>query len=116
MSDLIIRETAIFSVHETIHQFIEDNETFTDRDELLLKVNKAICNGLRDIPIVAVDPTVCDKKMELLLKECSEHPAVYNKVSNILYKDLGLQSAEISLTCTYAVLKFMELSLKAMEV
>jgi predicted RNA-binding Zn-ribbon protein involved in translation (DUF1610 family) len=52
MSDLISRETAIQTVHDTMYQFIDDSETMTDRDGLLLKVNKAICNGLKEIPSV----------------------------------------------------------------
>jgi translation initiation factor 2 beta subunit (eIF-2beta)/eIF-5 len=50
--ELISRETAIQTVHETMYQFIDDSETMTDRDGLLLKVNKAICNGLKEIPSV----------------------------------------------------------------
>ncbi len=49
-----------------------------------------------------------DENMEMLLRKCSKHPELYNKVSNILYKDLGLQSAEVTLTCAYTVLKLRE--------
>lgn len=52
MSDLISRETAIQTVHDTMYQFIDDSEIMTDRDGLLLKANKAICNGLKEIPSV----------------------------------------------------------------
>ena len=36
-----------------------------------------------------------------LLEYCSGMPELYNKVSNLLYKDFNIQSAEISLLCTY---------------
>ena len=50
--ELISRETAIQTVHDTMYQFIDDSEIMTGRDGLLLKVNKAICNGLKEIPSV----------------------------------------------------------------
>lgn len=50
--ELISRETAIQTVHETMYQFIDDSEIMTGRDGLLLKANKAICNGLKEIPSV----------------------------------------------------------------
>lgn len=52
MNDLISRETAIQTVHETMYQFIDGNGTMTNSDFFLLKVNKAICNGLKEIPSV----------------------------------------------------------------
>ena len=39
--------------------------------------------------------------IEDLLEYCSSVPKLYNKVSNLLYKEFHLQSAEISLLCTY---------------
>lgn len=42
----ISKDDAIKIVHDTIHDFFDDSETFTDKDELLLKINKAICNNI----------------------------------------------------------------------
>lgn len=48
-----------------------------------------------------------DDHMKMMLSICYKHPEFYNKVSNILYKDLDLQSAEVTLTCTYVFLKMI---------
>lgn len=45
-----------------------------------------------------------DERMDMILKECSKHPEVYNKVSNWLYKKLDIHSAEMSLIITYFML------------
>ena len=41
-----------------------------------------------------------------LLKYCSEHPKEYNRVSNLLYKRFGMQSAEMCLFHTYIVCEY----------
>ena len=42
----ISKDDAIKIVHDTIHDFFVDSETFNDKDKLLLKINKAICNNI----------------------------------------------------------------------
>ena len=34
-------------IHKTIYEFIDDDEVMSDKDKLLLEVNKAICNNLK---------------------------------------------------------------------
>ena len=41
-----LKDDAIKIVHDTIHDFFVDSETFNDKDKLLLKINKAICNNI----------------------------------------------------------------------
>lgn len=44
------REEILDVVHKTIYQFLnvcENEETMSDKDKLLLKVNKAICNNIK---------------------------------------------------------------------
>lgn len=42
-----------------------------------------------------------DNYTGFLLKYCSAYPELYNKVSNMLYKNFHIQSAEFSLICTF---------------
>ena len=42
-----------------------------------------------------------DDKIGLLLTYCGKCPELYNRVSNLLYKDFQIQSAEVSLLVTY---------------
>lgn len=42
----ISKDDARKIVHDTIYDFFDDSETFNDKDELLLKINKAICNNI----------------------------------------------------------------------
>ena len=44
-----------------------------------------------------------DLKIGELLKYCSNHPSLYNKVATILYEDFGIQGAEINLLITYMI-------------
>ena len=41
--------------------------------------------------------------MGKLLKYCSENPELYNKVSNYVYQEFNIQSAEITLLITYVI-------------
>ena len=41
--------------------------------------------------------------MSRLLTHCSKIPETYNKISNLLYKNFQIQSAELTLLCTYIV-------------
>lgn len=70
MSDLISRETAIQTVHETMYQFIDGNGTMTNSDFFLLKVNKAICNGLKEIPSVENEEESEDQSVEWYCTDC----------------------------------------------
>ena len=45
--------------------------------------------------------------MEFLLEYCSKDPELYNKVSNKLWGEFGIQSAEVTLLCTFIVKEFM---------
>lgn len=42
----ISKDDAIKIVHDTIHDFFVDSETFNDKEKFLLKINKAICNNI----------------------------------------------------------------------
>lgn len=34
-------------IHKTIYEFLDEDEVMSDKDKLLLEVNKAICNNLK---------------------------------------------------------------------
>lgn len=46
--------------------------------------------------------------MNYLLEYCSECPELYNKVSNKIWAEFGIQSAEVTLLCTYLVKEFID--------
>ena len=53
MSDLIYRKKVIKIVHQTIYEFMDvdnDGQPITSEDRMLLSVNKAICNKIKDLP------------------------------------------------------------------
>jgi hypothetical protein len=52
-------------------------------------------------------PVMRDTNMGYLLKYCSEIPELYNKVSNKLWIEFDIHSAEITLLCTYIVNEFL---------
>lgn len=41
--------------------------------------------------------------IKYLLDYCQDKPELYNRVSNLLYVNFGIQSAELSLLCTFIV-------------
>jgi hypothetical protein len=47
--NVLTAEQAIETVHETISGFVSGAGTFTKHDLLLLSVNKAICDNLREL-------------------------------------------------------------------
>lgn len=44
-----------------------------------------------------------DSNISYLLSYCAEMPELYNKVSNKLWVEFGMQSAELCLLCTYMI-------------
>ena len=60
----MIRKEIFDVIHKTIYQFIdgEDNveEPMSDKDKLLLEVNKAICNNLKALE---QEPKYCDRNI-----------------------------------------------------
>lgn len=52
-------------------------------------------------------PVIKDTNIDYLLGYCSEMPDLYNRVTNKLYVQFGIHSAEISLLCTYIVNEFL---------
>lgn len=52
------------------------------------------------------------KKIEDLIPVCNEDPALYNKISNILYKDFNIKGAATCLLITYFVILFKKGELK----
>lgn len=62
-NDPISRQTAIDVVHKIIYGFFDlvdddSEEQISDKDKLLLEVNKAICNGIRGL--VSAQPEPCE--------------------------------------------------------
>ena len=49
-----------------------------------------------------------DEITAFLLKYCSSRPKLYNMVSNYLYTNLGLASAEATLLCTWIISEYKE--------
>ena len=47
---------------------------------------------------------------KFLLKYCSAEPKIYNKVSNLLYKNFKIQSAEVSLVCTFIACEILKMN------
>lgn len=45
------------------------------------------------------------KNIDYLLEFCSDYPEEYNKISNELYIQFNIRSAELSLLCTYISVK-----------
>ena len=43
--------------------------------------------------------------MDYLLEYCSKIPELYNKVSTFIWAEFGIQSAEVTLFCTYVLSK-----------
>ena len=51
MNDLINRQDVIDLVHKTIFEFFEyGDEPMNEQEKMLLEINKAICNGIKDLP------------------------------------------------------------------
>lgn len=53
--DLITKQSALDMIHKTIYGFFDisdddSEEPISDKDKLLLEINKAICNGIKDLP------------------------------------------------------------------
>lgn len=44
-----------------------------------------------------------DTNISYLLKYCADMPELYNKVSNKLWAEFNIQSAEVTLLCTYMI-------------
>ena len=47
-----------------------------------------------------------DEKLTKLLQHCSKYPAMFNKVSNILYKDFGNLGSVPALLITFFITKY----------
>lgn len=45
-----------------------------------------------------------DNSIGIMLTVCSHYPEIYNKVSNLLYKNFQLRGAEQCLLCSYVVI------------
>lgn len=44
-----------------------------------------------------------NRNIDYLLTYCSGCPELYNKVSSFIWAEFGIQSAEVSLLCTYVL-------------
>lgn len=74
--DTISRQAAIELVHHTIFDFfdiIEDNSEspMTDKDEKLLKINKAICTAIKAMPSAERRGKWIDEGIAFVCSECS---------------------------------------------
>lgn len=49
-----------------------------------------------------------DDYIGILLTVCSGYPTIYNKVSNLLYKNFQLGGAELNLLITYMVIMMIK--------
>ena len=54
MSDLISKQAAIELIHKTIYEFFnivsdDSEEPISEKDKLLLKINKTICNEIKEL-------------------------------------------------------------------
>lgn len=53
MNEYVSKGAVIKLIHETMLNFfaIDEGTPINDEDRLLLKVNKAICNAIKDMPV-----------------------------------------------------------------
>lgn len=69
MDDLIRKSDAIDMIHKTIYGFFdideESEEPISDKDELLLEVNKAICNGIKGLPTSELAQKLIEARAEI---------------------------------------------------
>lgn len=56
--------------------------------------------------------TLNNDDMETLLKFCTAYPRIYNKMSNLLYKEFGVISAELSLLITWAQMQVIDVEVQ----
>lgn len=73
----MIRKEIFDVIHKTIYQFIDDegNEEvpMSDKDKLLLEVNKAICNNLKALEQEPVlDEMTYEEKSAIVIKQLRE--------------------------------------------
>ena len=55
MEEFVSKQAVIDLIHKTIYGFFdiaedESEESMTAKDNLLLEINKAICNGVKSLP------------------------------------------------------------------
>ena len=55
------------------------------------------------------------KEIKDLIQTCNKEPALYNKISNILYKDFNIKGATTSLLVTYFVILYKKGELERKE-
>ena len=51
-------------------------------------------------------------KVDDLISICSKYPALYNSVSNFIFKKFGVQSAEVTLISTYITYTYIQCILR----
>lgn len=70
MKDTIYRQDAIETVHHSIFDFFKNSENeekfLTERDKLLLSINKAICNNIKEL-------SSADASSDLISKQASRN-------------------------------------------
>ena len=49
MGNLVNKDKVINLVHEVILEFMSVEDPMTTTDKMLLKINKKICNGVKDL-------------------------------------------------------------------
>lgn len=66
MKDTIYRQDAIETVHHSIFDFFKNSESeekfLTERDKLLLSINKAICNNIKELPTADASSDLISKQ------------------------------------------------------
>lgn len=81
--DYIDRTEAINAIHTTMHKYFntsDDPEPFNDKDKLLLNVNKAITNSIKELP--SVTPSYNSIKTELKsCEDCISRAAVLSELN-----------------------------------
>lgn len=49
-----------------------------------------------------------EQRIDFLLRYVKDKPEIYNMVSNFLYQQFGLKSAELTMICTYVLCYYRE--------
>lgn len=78
--DTISRKSVIDAVHTATYRFIcgaEDGDEMTDADELVLSINKAVCNAIKALP------TAPNTHNALSALDCVERQAVINEMKDM---------------------------------
>ena len=92
--DLISRQAVLDTTHKTIYEFFDiadDNseEPINDQDKLLLTVNKAICNKIKELPSVNPQEPKTGHWKRISMDKYTEHAKYWYRCDRCGKDNLG---------------------------